>query len=89
MRPPWGEVDATVIAIAHQPGRRVLGWTIDNSDYLKPDPAVLVARVLTAAQPGRVVLMHDGGGDRSRAVAAFPTIQLKAVGSEKGGPGPA
>jgi peptidoglycan/xylan/chitin deacetylase (PgdA/CDA1 family) len=82
VRPPWGDVNPNVIAIAHQRGMRVLGWTIDTSDYLKPDPAVLVTRVLTAAQSGRIVLMHDGGGDRSRTVAALPTIinQLKAEG---------
>jgi peptidoglycan/xylan/chitin deacetylase (PgdA/CDA1 family) len=80
LRPPWGDINPAVIAIAHQRGLRVLGWTIDTSDYLKPAPAVLVARVLTAAQPGRIVLMHDGGGDRSHTVAALPTIinQLKA-----------
>src|SRR5262249_14517086 len=82
VRPPWGDVNPAVIAIAHQHGLRVLGWTIDTSDYLKPDPAVVVARVLTAAQPGRIVLMHDGGGNRSGTVAALPTIisQLKAQG---------
>jgi hypothetical protein len=45
VRPPWGDVKATVIAIAHQRGLRVLGWTIDTSDFRKPDPAVLAARV--------------------------------------------
>jgi peptidoglycan-N-acetylglucosamine deacetylase len=60
----------------------VLGWSVDTSDYLRPDPAVLVARVLAAAQPGGIVLMHDGGGDRSHTVAALPAIiaQLEARG---------
>ena len=34
----------------------------------------LVQRVLTAARPGAIILLHDGGGDRSATVAALPTI---------------
>jgi peptidoglycan-N-acetylglucosamine deacetylase len=82
VRPPWGNVNGDVIAAAHAHGLRVLGWSVDTSDYLRPDPAVLVARVLAAAQPGGIVLMHDGGGDRSHTVAALPAIiaQLEARG---------
>ena len=43
---------------------------------------MLVERVKTQAAPGAVVLMHDGGGDRTQTVAALrPMIQaLKALG---------
>jgi hypothetical protein len=34
----------------------------------------LVQRVLTAARPGAIILLHDGGGDRSATLAALPTI---------------
>jgi peptidoglycan-N-acetylglucosamine deacetylase len=30
--------------------------------------------VLSHARPGAVVIMHDGGGDRSQTVAALPAI---------------
>jgi chitin deacetylase len=41
-----------------------------------------VSRVVRNVRPGAVVLMHDGGGDRSHTVAALPQIikQLKAMG---------
>jgi peptidoglycan/xylan/chitin deacetylase (PgdA/CDA1 family) len=34
----------------------------------------LVQRVLAAARPGAIVLLHDGGGNRSATVAALPAI---------------
>ena len=29
---------------------------------------------LSAARPGAIILMHDGGGDRSETIAALPAI---------------
>ncbi|MFQ4143915.1 hypothetical protein [Chlorogloeopsis sp. ULAP02] len=43
--------------------------TIAVLQYLK-----LVNNVLKDAKPGGIVLMHDGGGDRSRTVKALPQI---------------
>jgi peptidoglycan/xylan/chitin deacetylase (PgdA/CDA1 family) len=41
-----------------------------------------VNRVLAGARNGSVILMHDGGGNRSQTIAALPTIlkTLKARG---------
>jgi peptidoglycan/xylan/chitin deacetylase (PgdA/CDA1 family) len=57
-------------------------WSVDASDYLKPGVAQIVQRVLAGAHPGAIVLMHDGGGDRSQTIAALPTIirKLRARG---------
>ena len=56
-------------------------WTIDTADYLRPSPDTIVERA-AAAGPGSIVLMHDGGGDRSSTVAAVPKIleRLKSQG---------
>jgi len=32
------------------------------------------SRIVGAVQPGSIVLMHDGGGDRSGTLAALPRI---------------
>ena len=53
---------------------RLMLWDIDPNDWKRPPTATIVSRVLSAARPGAVVLMHDGGGDRSNTVAALPTI---------------
>ena len=82
VRAPYGGVNATVVQTAHKYGLRVLGWSIDPSDYLKPAPIVIVGRVFASLHPGAIVLMHDGGGDRTNTIAALPAIinGLKAKG---------
>ena len=82
VRAPYGGVNNTVVQTAHAHGLRLLGWSIDPSDYLKPSPIVIAARVFTSLHPGAIVLMHDGGGDRTNTIAALPAIinGLKAKG---------
>ncbi len=36
--------------------------------------SVIVSRILSLAGDGAIILMHDGGGDRSQTVAGLPTI---------------
>jgi peptidoglycan/xylan/chitin deacetylase (PgdA/CDA1 family) len=81
-RPPGGDLNDTVIAVAQRNGMRVLRWTVDPKDYEKPPAAVILTRILDAVHPGDVILLHDGGGDRSQTVAMLrPLIQqLKARG---------
>jgi len=82
MRAPYGALNPNVIAIAHRRGLRVLGWSVDPSDYQRPPPGTIVSRVLSQVHPGAIVLMHDGGGDRSPTIAALPAIiaALRAQG---------
>jgi peptidoglycan/xylan/chitin deacetylase (PgdA/CDA1 family) len=74
-RPPGGAASATVLATAQGLGERTVLWSVDPADW---HPGVtadqLVWRVLTATRPGGIVLLHDGGGDRSATVAALPAI---------------
>jgi peptidoglycan/xylan/chitin deacetylase (PgdA/CDA1 family) len=81
-RAPYGGVNATVVRTAHRYATRILGWSVDPSDYTKPPPLVIAGRVLAGAHPGAIVLMHDGGGDRTNTVLALPVIinALKARG---------
>ncbi len=84
VRAPYGDLNGDTVAVAHKLGLRVLGWSVDPSDYLKPPADRLAARVVGAVKPGSVVLMHDGGEgqDRSQTVAALPAIieRLRAQG---------
>jgi peptidoglycan/xylan/chitin deacetylase (PgdA/CDA1 family) len=81
-RAPEGAVDPQVIDTAHSLGMRVLGWTVDPHDFTSPPASVIMQRVLPAVQPGGVVVLHDGGGNRSGTVAALRPIidALKAQG---------
>jgi peptidoglycan-N-acetylglucosamine deacetylase len=74
-RPPGGAASPTVVAVAERLGWRTVLWTVDPLDW-QPGvtPAQIVGRVLAAARPGAIILLHDGGGDRSATVAALPQI---------------
>jgi peptidoglycan/xylan/chitin deacetylase (PgdA/CDA1 family) len=49
-------------------------WSIDSKDYERPGAEQIADRVVAAARPGAIVLMHDGGGDRTQTIAAIPKI---------------
>jgi peptidoglycan-N-acetylglucosamine deacetylase len=74
-RPPGGATSPAVTAAAQELGDRTVLWSVDPADW---QPGVtsdqLVQRVLAAARPGAIVLLHDGGGNRSATVAALPAI---------------
>jgi peptidoglycan/xylan/chitin deacetylase (PgdA/CDA1 family) len=46
-------------------------WDVDPQDWRRPSAAVIVADVVAAAHPGAIVLLHDGGGDRTSTVQAL------------------
>jgi chitin deacetylase len=49
-------------------------WSVDTQDYQQPGVSVIVQRALEGAKPGAIMLLHDGGGNRSQTIAALPTI---------------
>jgi len=57
-------------------------WNVDPSDWRRPGAGTIAGRILAAARPGSVILMHDGGGDRSQTVAMLKQLidELKARG---------
>ncbi len=74
-RPPGGAVSSEVVAAAAARGERVVLWSVDPRDW---QPGVsskeIVRRVLGAVRPGAIVVLHDGGGDRSATLRALPAI---------------
>ena len=56
-------------------------WNIDTRDWQRPGADAIASRVLESAYPGAIVLMHDGGGDRSQTVEALRSI-LEALSSQ-------
>ncbi|WP_428962637.1 polysaccharide deacetylase family protein [Micromonospora fluostatini] len=69
-RQPGGRWTAEVVAVAKELGMRSLHWTVDPQDWAKPTGPTITKRVTTAARPGAVVLLHDGGGDRRATMSA-------------------
>jgi peptidoglycan-N-acetylglucosamine deacetylase len=73
-RPPGGAVNSSVIAAAAEAGLQTVLWDVDPADWTNPGSGAVYNRVVSAARPGSIVLMHDGGGDRSGTLAALPQI---------------
>lgn len=48
--------------------------SVDSEDWNAPTPEGIVERVKDRRHEGNVILLHDGGGDRSATVAALPQI---------------
>jgi peptidoglycan-N-acetylglucosamine deacetylase len=73
-RPPYGVFDASTLNALRRHDMLMVLWSLDARDYLRPGVPAIVSRVLEGARPGAIVLLHDGGGDRSQTLAALPAI---------------
>lgn len=74
LRPPGGKVDDNARALASAAGLSVELWTVDPQDWRREGPSTIEAGVVDLAEPGDVVLLHDGGGDREQTIAALDGI---------------
>ena len=68
LRPPYGSVDALTREWASSHGLSVMMWDASPKDWLRPPAAEIADYIVQWARPGVVMLLHDGGGDRSRTV---------------------
>jgi len=76
-RPPFRETNAQVAAVAASYHQRQVLWDIDTLDWSKPGTAKIERAILQGAHPGAIILMHDGGGNRSETVAALDSALTK------------
>ena len=90
-RPPYGEdiepetaEEVKPLVYTSQMGYYTIGMQIDPGDWRRPGVSAIAGSVVSSvlAGSGKVVLLHDGGGDRSQTVAALPQIidQLRSHG---------
>jgi peptidoglycan-N-acetylglucosamine deacetylase len=83
-RPPGGYLNNGLAAYAKNHQQAVMMWSVvsGDADRRQPQAPRLVKNVLKGAKPGAIVLMHDGGGNRTKTVKALPQIisGLKAQG---------
>lgn len=73
-RPPYGIMTNGLSSAARARSEAVLLWSIDTFDWKRPGANRIVARVLRGARSGRIVLMHDGGGNRRQTVGALAQV---------------
>ncbi|MDO8212875.1 polysaccharide deacetylase family protein [Conexibacter sp. CPCC 206217] len=81
-RPPYGSYNQTTHAVLGSLRMLSVLWSVDSEDYTKPGVDRIVQNVVSAIHPGAIVLMHDGGGDRTQTIAAVQQIvpQLRRAG---------
>jgi peptidoglycan/xylan/chitin deacetylase (PgdA/CDA1 family) len=73
-RPPDGHVDSVLVSRAHSEHLVTVNWDVDPRDWADPGVEAIASKVITNARNGSIVVMHDGGGNRSETVAALPRI---------------
>ncbi|MCG6133617.1 MAG: polysaccharide deacetylase family protein [Nostoc sp. LLA-1] len=73
-RPPGGIMHNGVAAYARNRKYAIIMWSSDSLDYARPSVPRLINNVFGHAKPGGIVLLHDGGGNRSQTVQALPEI---------------
>jgi peptidoglycan/xylan/chitin deacetylase (PgdA/CDA1 family) len=73
-RPPYGSFNATTFGELRKLKLLMVLWSADTGDYQLPGAGLIVQRALAGAHPGAIILMHDGGGNRSETIEALPQI---------------
>ena len=73
VRPPYGRISPGMVRWARARARRLVLWDVMPGDYLPEVPAaVLAERLVRAARPGSIAVLHDG----APAVRAATALHL-------------
>ena len=81
LRPPYGNLDASTQRWAAEHGLRLMLWNVDPADWQGHSAETIADHIVRHARPGAVVLLHDGGGDRSGTVAGLDMALQRLAGS--------
>ncbi len=73
-RPPYGGTNRRVVRIARQQGLRQVLWSADSRDWERPGATTIQRNSLLSLRRRAIILMHDGGGDRTQTVRALPGL---------------
>lgn len=73
-RSPFGSQLLILPYILSQKKKKNILFDVDPRDWETQDPQLLARRVLEQTEAGSIILLHDGGGDRSGTVQALEMI---------------
>ena len=74
LRPPYAAMNEHTRDLAAELGKSIVLWSVDTQDWRRPGDEQIASHVLANVRPGSIVLMHDGGGERSQTIAALGTV---------------
>ena len=82
VRPPYGDFNQSCWLSSQGTMSVSVLWNQDSRDWETPGVDAIVENALNSIQPGSIILMHDGGGNRDQDLEALPRIieQLQASG---------
>ena len=60
-RPPYGLINGNVSSAAERLGLEIVQWDVDSLDDKHPGASAIRSNVLSQAEPGSIILFHDGG----------------------------
>ena len=69
LRAPGGNYYGDIITTLQPYVDAEVGWDVDTEDWRLPGSDAIYAAIMSV-KPGQVILMHDGGGDRTQTVEA-------------------
>lgn len=70
-RPPFYRFNAEIVNLAASLGLRMILNTGDTDDWRRPGATAIAANIVAAAEPNAILVLHDGGGDRTQTVQAL------------------
>ena len=73
-RPSYGVLTPDLVQRAKLAGLTTAKWSVDPADWTHPGVGLIRERVLAAAQPGSIVVMHDNIETRGQTLKALPGI---------------
>lgn len=73
-RPPYGAYNRTTLSVLARLHMLMVLWSSDPGDWRRPGARAIVTSVMRSARPGTIVILHDGGGNRTQTIAALPAI---------------
>ena len=84
IRPPYGDFTERSWLGSGGSITASIRWNADSKDWETPGADAIVDNSLINLHSGTIILMHDGGGDRSQSMEALPRIieQVQAEGYE-------
>lgn len=82
VRPPYGAINSDDRQWMAELGYTPVLWDVDPQDWRRPGVETIANHVVSHVFPGAIVLMHDGGGERTQSIAALEIIlrELSAQG---------
>lgn len=70
-RPPGGLVSQNQLETVKKNGHIVALWSVDSKDWRNPGVKQIIDNVIKNVFPGAIILLHDGGYQRTQTVKAL------------------